>query len=300
MGYVLGLDGGGTKTDCVLMDEKGNILARSRSGPSNLVRVGVERAVREIQAAASLALREAGADMSEITALGAGLAGTGQPEMKEQMRAALEKAFPGVAVTVFTDLETALAAAGEGPVIVLVAGTGSAAIGRDSKGQIWRAGGHGPLYGDEGSAYDIGRCAATQAMKEREAMGSDSNLGRRILEELGFESWAELQQRSNVAPDEVFPKIFPIVAAAADAGDANAREILSRAAADLSSLVAAVADHMGGRDENLFLARMGGAVGRSAFFDAQIDAALKKAFPHARTGGLRISPAEAAARAATH
>src|SRR5208283_1810822 len=61
-----------------------------------------------------------------------------------------------------TDLELTLEATGEGPAIVLIAGTGSAAVGRDAQGQIARIGGHGPLLGDEGSSFDVGRRAADQ------------------------------------------------------------------------------------------------------------------------------------------
>jgi N-acetylglucosamine kinase-like BadF-type ATPase len=220
--------------------------------------------------------------------------------MKEKMRSALQQAFPAVVVSIFTDLETSLAAAGAGLVIVLLVGTGSAAIGRDSRGKIWRAGGYGTGFSDEGSAFDIGRRAVARAMKERDRKGSDSSLGKEILEQLAFQSWAELQRRSNLAPDEVFPKIFPIVAAAADAGDSDAREILSQAATDLSSLVVTVANHQGSRDSGLLVAKTGGAVGRSAFFDAEVDAGLKRALPQARIGGLQMTPAEAAARAARH
>lgn len=300
MDYVLGFDGGGTKTDCVLTDQTGKILARSRSGPSNPSRAGVERAVHEIEEAADLALRQTGSDRGAVAALGAGLAGTGKPEMKERMRSALEQSFPGAAVQVFTDLEIALMAAGKGPVVVLVAGTGSAAIGRDSNGQIWRTGGHGPLYGDEGSAFDIGRSAVARAMKDREQQGSDSVFGKKILEQSGYATWGELQGHASVAADEVFPQVFPVVVAAADAEDPSAREILLRAAGALSSLVAAVAENLGIGHGAVRIAKTGGAMGRSAFFDAQVDAALKRALPQAEIGGLCMSPAEAAARAARH
>jgi N-acetylglucosamine kinase len=298
MDYVLGLDGGGTKTECVLMDPAGKIRARSFSGPSNPSRVGVESATREIEKAVDLALREARVARNAIAALGAGLAGTGQPEMKERMRAALERAFPGVAVSVFTDLEIALAAAGEGPVVVLVAGTGSAAIGRSGQGRIWRTGGHGPLHSDDGSAYDIGSRAVARAMKEREEQGTDSILGKKILEQLGCDSWPDLQKRATLQPDNVYPQLFPVVAAAADGGDVTAREILLQAAGELSSLVRVVAEHMEYGSQNILIVKTGGTVGRSAFFDAQVDAVLKRVLPQARIGGLRMSPAEAAARAA--
>jgi len=214
------------------------------------------------------------------------------------MRASLERAFPGIVVNVLTDLEAALAAAGNGAAIVLVAGTGSAAIARDEQGKIWRAGGYGPPFSDEGSAYDIGSRAVTRAMKEREARGTDSSLGKKILERFGCNAWPELQKRASAQPDQVFPMIFPIVAAAADGGDPTAREILQEAARQLAELVKAVANHAGLGGENVAIAKTGGTVGRSAFYDAQVDEALKRAVPQAEIGELQMSPAEAAARAA--
>ena len=298
MDCVLGFDGGGTKTECVLMDPAGKVLARSFSGPSNPSRVGVASATREIEGAAALAIEEAQVARNAVVAVGAGLAGTGNPEMKMRMQASLAGVFPGTAVGIFTDLEIALAAAGEGPVIVLVAGTGSAAIGRDAQGQVWRTGGYGPLQSDDGSAYHIGSRAVARAIKEREQQGTESNLGSKILERVACASWPELQQRARLQADNVFPLLFPVVAAAADAGDVAAREILVQAAGELSSLVHAVDEHSGCTGEDIFVARTGGTVGRSAFFDAQLNEALKRVLPRARIGGLRMSPAEAAARAA--
>jgi len=300
MEHVLGVDGGGTKTECVLMDPAGEIIARCFSGPSNPYRVGVESATREIEKAADLCLQEALVARNAVAAIGAGLAGTGNPELKERMRASLAGAFPGAAVSISTDLEIALAAAGEGPVIVLVAGTGSAAIGRNAHGEVWRTGGLGPRLGDDGSAFDIGSRAVAKAMKEREQQGTESILGIKILEQLGYASWQELQERANAQPDNVFPLVFPIVAAAADAGDPAAREILFQAAGELSSLVSAVAEHSSLGRENTRIVKTGGTVGRCAFLDAQLDAALKRVLPAAQIGGLRMSPAEAAARAARY
>jgi N-acetylglucosamine kinase-like BadF-type ATPase len=105
MKYVLGLDGGGTKTECVLMDAVGTIVARSFSGPSNPSRVGVESATGEILKAAEICMREARIAQNSVAVLCAGLAGTGKPEMKEGMKASLAGVFPGVEVKLRTDLE---------------------------------------------------------------------------------------------------------------------------------------------------------------------------------------------------
>ena len=297
MRYILGFDGGGTKTECVLMNSADQVLARTYAGASNPSRIGVESAARAVEQSAELALRATGLPRTVITAVGAGLAGTAKPEMKERMLGALQKCFPGATITILTDLEAALAAAGEGPAIVLVVGTGSAAFGRNADGEIARAGGYGPSSSDHGSAYDIGKRAIAVAIQERRG-GSDSALGRQILAQLRCTEWPVVQHRAQTMPDEIFPPIFPVVAAAADSGDATAQEILVHAAQEVSSLVADVADRLHLREKEFLLAKIGGTIGRSRFFDAQIDAALEQVAPSAQMGKLRISPAEAAALAA--
>jgi len=112
MRYFLGFDGGGTKTECVLMNSADQVLARTYGGPSNPSRIGVESAVRGVEESADLALRETGLEREAIAAIGAGLAGTAKAEMREQMHAALQKSFPAATIVVQTDLEAALAAAG--------------------------------------------------------------------------------------------------------------------------------------------------------------------------------------------
>lgn len=295
MRYILGFDGGGTKTECVLMNSADQVLARTYAGPSNPSRIGVESAVRAVEECADLALRDAGLERSAITAIGAGLAGTAKPDMKERMRCALQESFAGASVTLLTDLDAALAAAGEGAAIVLVAGTGSAAVGRNAKNEMCRAGGYGRGVSDQGSAFDIGRRAMAAAAQERATQGADSALGRQILAQLQCAEWQVVQHRAQTMPDEIYPPIFPVVAAAADAGDATARGLLRDAANELASLVGEVADRLGLQGKEFALVKIGGTIGRSRFFDAEIDGALKQVVPTARIGKLQISPAEAAA-----
>src|SRR5712671_3168311 len=278
------------------MNSADQVLARTFAGPSNPSRIGVESAVRAIGECGNLALRETGLERGAISAVGAGIAGTAKAEMKESVTRALQESFAGASIIVLTDLEAGLAAAGEGPAIILVMGTGSAAFGRNAEGEIARAGGYGPSSSDQGSAYDIGRRAIAAAIRERVGeCESDSALGRQILEQLRCTEWPVVQHRAQTIPDEIFPPLFPVVAGAADAGDAVAQEILVQAAQDLVSLIADVAERLHLRESAFLLAKIGGTVGRSRFFDAQIDAALKQVAPRAQVGKLRVSPAEAAA-----
>lgn len=291
MRWVLGFDGGGTKTECVLMDEEKSIVAISRSAGSNPVRVGIEQAVEAIKQAAESAILESRVDRSSIAALCAGIAGTGKAEIAESMRAGLAKLFPEAALKICTDLDIALAAVGHGPAMVLNAGTGSIAVGRDSNGRTSRAGGLGVHTGDEGSAADIGKKAALAAKLHHQQTGEDTPLGKQLLRQLGHASWKEFRE-DNL---DVFPRLFPVVANAADAGDATARKLLSDAADDLALLVKQVADELSLRELPFHLAKMGGMIGRCAFFDRELDSRIRAAAPEALIGLLPVSPAHAAA-----
>jgi glucosamine kinase len=298
MRYVLGFDGGGSKTECVLMNDAHATLARTRSGPSNPARVGVPAALAALQHAASAALAEASLERPALAAICAGLAGAGDPNLSRQMAAGLTGMFPPAAVRVCTDLDAALAATGEQPAIVLVSGTGSAAIGIDAGGQIARAGGNGPLLGDEGSTYDIGRRAVIACVRSSERNERESSLGKQILRQLGCSNWLEVQQRASKNADDVFPRLFAVVTAACDTNDQSACALLQKAASDLAALVETVALRLSLRADAFFLARAGGMIGRSAFFDDRLNTALRAAAPLARIGVLPMSPAEGAAHLA--
>ena len=62
----MGFDGGGSKTDCVLMDEAREVLARTRSGPSNPTRVGLETAIATLLRATDKALAASGKSPADI------------------------------------------------------------------------------------------------------------------------------------------------------------------------------------------------------------------------------------------
>ena len=311
MRFVLGLDGGGTKTDCVLMDEAGAVLARSLAGPSNPLRVGFGAAMGAIREAARAAIAQASLPVdSRADAICAGLAGAGPPQSAEKIRALLAAEFPESKVQVCTDLDLALAAAGDGPAVVLLAGTGSFAVGRNSAGETARAGGYGSQIGDEGSAYDIGRRAVLMAMHENDRAGADSLLGQRVLRELACANWSEVKERAQSASDEVFPRLYAVVATVAEwiesptetreqtAARNSARGILRAAAFDLAALAENLAERLKLRGMPFLLAKTGGMIGRSKFLEAQLDERLRGSFSKAEIGLLRISPAEAAARLA--
>lgn len=311
MQYVLGIDGGGTKTECVLLDERGTVVAIGRAGPSNPFRVGLERAIAALREAADAALRHGGVPADRIVALCAGLAGAGDEAIAQQVRVEAAAAFPAMQRNICTDLEIALAATGDGPAILLIAGTGSAAIGRAEDGRTERAGGRGWRSGDQGSANDIGKNAVHAARSHRERNGAESMLGIQLLDELGISDWNQLHPEE-VASDlpvtvrdstrkdalEAYPRLFPVVAKAADAGDLTACAILKDAAQRLGTLVADLVIRLKLEKVPFRLAKTGGMIGRCAYFDAELARLLRQAAPRGVTGELTVTPAHAAARMA--
>ena len=297
--YFLGFDGGGTKTECVLADAHGNVITRSTGGPSNPVRAGYTRAWFSLSDAADAVLKHEKITTSHIRGLCAGLGGAGRSGVARRAKTFFERGYPNAQVRVTTDLEIALEAAfdsAEG--IILLAGTGSAAMGRDGSGRTARAGGRGPWISDEGSAFDIGRRGLQAVLLAEEHRGPSTALAGRIVDFLQSRNWDQLGEQIAKNPDAVFPKVFPLIAELGEQGDAVSRQILDSAAASLAALAACVASELEWRDRAVPVARVGGAHGRSAYFDSAIDVELRKALPRAVEAAVKISPAQAAVRMA--
>lgn len=207
--------------------------------------------------------------------------------------------YPNAQVRVTTDLEIALEAAfGDGEGMILLAGTGSAAFGRDSGGRTARCGGRGPWFSDEGSAFDIGRRAFAAVVHAEEHRGPETALSNRLFKFHQAHDWDALYERIAKNPDDVFPQTFPLVAQLANKEDAVCRDILSAAAASLAELAGSVAKELGWTEKEFPIATVGGVYRRSKLFDDAIAAELKKRTPGARLLSPGISPAEAAVKMA--
>jgi N-acetylglucosamine kinase-like BadF-type ATPase len=297
--YFLGFDGGGTKTEAVLADQDAGVIARALAGPSNPLRTGYARAWFALSEAGDLVLAKARIRASHVRAVCAGLGGAGRHGVVRRVRAFLEDRYPNAAIRVTTDLEVALEAAfGPSEGIILLAGTGSAAFGRDAVGRTARAGGLGPWISDEGGAFDIGRRAVRAVSRAEKRLGPATALSERLFEAHRCSHWDALAEQISKNPDDVFPRTFPLVAELADKGDAVSREIMTGAAASLAELAVAVARELGWRERDFLLAKVGGVHGRSQFLDAALEAELENRIPRAGVVRAEMSPAEAAARMA--
>ena len=159
----LGIDGGGSKTTFLLEDSNGEELARSETGPSNWLSTGSDEAREAL--AAGIAKLPCVPDV----ACG-GFAGAGRPAGVAFYHGCLESLLPQTRILVESDAFISyIGAIGIQPGVLLIAGTGSIAIARKNDGTMIRVGGWGPVFGDEGGGYWIGREAVGAALRSNDA-----------------------------------------------------------------------------------------------------------------------------------
>src|SRR5688572_10362483 len=245
MDYILGVDGGGTKTVALLGDLDGNVLARGVSGPSNYNVVGFDAACSALESAINMARTDY---LGEISALCLGLAGAGRKEDIERLHNWAVHKFPKTAVKVVSDAEILLrAGAASGPALALICGTGSIVYGRTITGALIRAGGWGYLFGDEGSGYSIGIAALRAVMQGYDGRGPETLLSKLVLERFGLHIPPELVHAIYGAesPRSEVATLPDLVERAASRGDSVAIAILETSARELVRTIAAVYPKLG-------------------------------------------------------
>lgn len=243
MTYYLGIDGGGSKTTCAVGDEV-SILAKVTTGPSNITRVGEGRAREALQKAIREACATARIAPQKVQRACIGAAGAAREENAGAVYNIVAEIISGE-IEVVGDMQIARAAAfGEEPGVIVIAGTGSIAYGRDARGKTARAGGWGFTVSDEGSAHWIGAAAVSALLRvadqseDGQATAEDSLLFGEMKAAWGLRSVDELATAASATSR--FARLFPAILAAADAGDALAQRVLAQAGRELAQLATIV------------------------------------------------------------
>jgi len=288
--YYLGIDGGGSKTTCAVGDEF-SLLGRSEAGGSNITRVGQVRARESLHQAIRETCAAARIEPRQLDRACIGVAGAGRAEAADALRKIIAEVISSE-IEVVGDMAIALEAAfGAGPGVIVIAGTGSIAYGRDSQGKTARAGGWGFAISDEGSAHWIGRTAVgnlLRAIDERRGQETGDQVsieGLPLFDKLKtawkLNSLDEFVRTANSGPD--FAALFPAILIAAD-GDALATRVLEQAGRELAQLARIVVRRLfpGQTNTELALAMAGGvfchaALVREVFCSEvrKVDARLK-------------------------
>lgn len=248
MAFYLGIDSGGSKTTCAVGDEN-SLLATATAGPSNVVRVGGDRARESLHQAVRQACAAAGITPAQVARTCIGSAGAVRAEIISTVRGALAQILPP-AIDVVGDMEIALDAAfHDGPGVIVIAGTGSIAYGRDARGNTVRAGGWGFAISDEGSAHWIGRAAITAVLRAKDSgQGSRDGHDKEVVPPLlaallrawGTASLDDFLRAANSTPPPDFAALFPALLTAVQVNDELARHILMQAGQELARLAAIV------------------------------------------------------------
>ncbi|KAK3240879.1 hypothetical protein CYMTET_49311 [Cymbomonas tetramitiformis] len=248
-GFYLGVDGGGTKTTCVIVDTSRKTVGRGVAQGSNKNSVGNEVAQRELMASVELAVTDAGISFDEVSSACFALSGCDRPDDVSLVTSWMKKALPThVHVWVYNDALGALASGTQGVLenaAVLISGTGTIALGVDSNGQQIRAAGWGPLLGDCGSGFDVAQKALTASAAAHDGRGHPTALLPAILEHLSLERPEDLIGWVYGTPGWAhIASLAPIVFECAARRDAVSEQILTDAANALARSVSAVASRL--------------------------------------------------------
>jgi glucosamine kinase len=285
--FVMGIDGGATKTVAAVLDLESQALCLAQRGPSNEDAVGVEQAVQTLLEAADEAIEQAGIAPGDLAAAVLAVAGIDTVAIADHVRSARSDAW-----IVVNDVVGAWATAtGVAPGIAVISGTGSNVLGVGIEGCVWRVGGWGHLLGDEGSGYWLGIQSIKAALRDREASGPETALTEAapaFFDVPNVEALAALVYAKPLTKREI--AAFAIeTAILAERGDAVACELYERGAAELAAQIAAVIAQTGLRGA-FPVGLIGGAFKAGAVFVEPLVSAVHEAAPEASVGVVETPP----------
>ena len=248
MRIFLGVDGGGTKTDFLLIDESGRVLASRREGSAYYLEIGVEALQAMMMQGIRGVLADASISPNDVSFACIGLPAYGEDSaLLPRLDAIASGLLPAPRYLCVNDMVCGWAGALAGrDGINIVAGTGSIGYG-EFEGRRARAGGWGELFGDEGSAYWVARHALTLFSRMSDARADQGPLYELMREHFkvrnDLDVCAAVYGPPPMARSEL-AALAPIVSRAARAGDRQAQRIIETAAQELAAVVHAVRDQL--------------------------------------------------------
>ena len=297
---VVGIDGGGTKTRALVADEHGERIAEAIGAGSAVRPQEVERSAGIIAGVARDALEIAEKSDVRPRVLCVGVAGVGRDKERQALWESLVTHQIADEVVVQTDFAVALDDAfGEGPGVLLIAGTGSSAFGRGPAGATARCGGWGPNIGDEGGGAWIGRRALSVVAAAADGREPETALTGAVLTATEVSEASELIRWAAAATPASFASLAPVVMSVADAGDLRANSIVSLAVEELSLHIRALARELFTDERaSVPVAFTGGLLSKGSSLRKRLEHRLKSAAPGAQIHAGEIDPARGAVRGA--
>lgn len=239
--YVIGIDGGGTKTEAIAYNLRGEEIARGSSGFGNIV-VDREEGLKNIEIAILKCMKNL--DDSKCLHIYAGLAGAETGNNKEIIKSYLAERFP-FDITVVSDADLAMNALLKGEDgILTISGTGSISYGKYKEKKV-RAGGWGNLLGDEGSGYHIAIEALRKMVNDKDNGLEMSELSKALLKQLNIDNIPSAVKFVYSSNKGDVAALVPMIVKKAKGGERNAVELLQQAGKDLAEVTYKVYNLLG-------------------------------------------------------
>ena len=277
MQWVIGIDGGGTKTVGWAVNLAGTVLGQVEKGAGNYHTTGLphfKAVISDIIEELAISCNGKKADLQVVSL---GLAGADRLRDKQIIMETLIELELPCRYLINSDAKIAMVAGlGKAEGIILIAGTGSIAYGINQQGEVIRAGGWGHLASDEGGGYAIGRQALVRGIRAAEGRDKATMLLEMIMESVSLSSWDEMIGYINnraMSKAEV-ASLAQLVAAAAAKGDEVASEILIQAGNELAALVESVLTRGFGQQEPVQVCTFGGIVCNIPLIRTQVEEVL--------------------------
>ena len=297
---VIGIDGGGTKTRALLADESGERIAEAVGAGSAVRPQEVERSAGIIAGVVRDALEIGAHAGARPRVLCVGVAGVGRDSERQALWDSLVAHKLADEVVVQTDFAVALNDAfGDGPGVLLIAGTGSSAFGRGPAGATARCGGWGPVIGDEGGGAWIGRRALSVVAAASDGREPETAITGAVLTAAEVSEAWELIRWAAAATPGTLATLAPVVMSVAENGDLRANAIVSMAVEELSLHVRALARQLFTDERaSVPVALTGGLLRKGTGFRKRLEHRLKSAVPGAQIHADEVDPARGAVRGA--
>ncbi|HEY1833036.1 MAG TPA: BadF/BadG/BcrA/BcrD ATPase family protein [Solirubrobacteraceae bacterium] len=285
--FLLGVDGGATKTLAAVLDVEGRRLHLGHGGPSNEDAVGAKAAVSALMEAADEAIEGAGVESDQLGAAVLAIAGTNTDSIAGHVREAR-----GGEWLVVNDVVAAWATAtGASPGVAAISGTGSNVFGVGPEGEPWRAGGWGHILGDEGSGWWLGLESIKAALCDRESSGPPTALSAAacaFFHTDSVEALASLVYSKPLTKGEI-AAFASETSRLAGEGDAVAIELYRRGADELARQITAVIAQTGLTDE-FPVGLIGSAYKAGEVFVSPLRDAIHATAPGARVAPVSMAP----------
>ncbi len=275
--FVIGIDGGGTQTTAAIADEKGNIIVEHKTTTSNPNIVGFKECGKIIDGLIKKCCNSVKIPPKNISFIVAGISGAGRSTEQKLIIKELQKYPYAKNLTIESDAHIALEGVLGGNFgIVVIAGTGSIAFGKDTEGKIHRVGGWGRIIGDEGSGFALGRQGLTAITHELDGRGKKTLLTKVVAKKF------QLHNQENII-DAVYRKNFPIasiaplVIRAAEKSDTICQKIIFTACSELIEHIHALRKKFP-KNVKIPLVLHGGLLSRKNYYSESVIKMITKKF----------------------